>query len=181
MRFAGRYILLATLVVSCGPAKVVEFLNPEMDYSDYSSYRLINFKSDQKDYSQEGLALFNQIEQEIEINMEIKGFESSNKEPDLIVRYELMSTTTTESQVNSNYYYDPYYYYTPPSRAVNYTDGLLLIEFRDRNKKKLVWQASLDLRYSKKETPEMVLKKSIDRIFETYPYQAGSNQALPSE
>lgn len=181
MRFTGLYILLIALAVSCGPAKVVEFINPEMDYSDYKSYRLINFKSDNKDYSQEGLSLFSQIEQEIEINMEIKGFEPSHQEPDLIVRYELLSTTTTESQVNSNYYYDPYYRYTPQSRSTNYTDGLLLIEFRDRKKKKLVWQASLDLRYGKKETPEMVIQRSVDRIFQTYPYRANSNQPITSE
>ncbi|MBU2913330.1 DUF4136 domain-containing protein [Reichenbachiella agariperforans] len=173
-------VLMITLAFGCAPARVIDFVNEEMDFSDYRSYRLINFQSDNKSYSAEGTAFFNQIEQEIRLNMQVKEFAEQKKDADLIVRYEIMSTVTTETQGNTNYY-DPYYYYSPPPRTVRYTEGLLLIEFRDAKKKKLVWQASLDLKYSRKETPEMTLKKTIDRIFQTYPYKAGSNEKLSED
>ncbi|MCV9386455.1 DUF4136 domain-containing protein [Reichenbachiella ulvae] len=181
MRFIGLWIILITLASTCGPAKVIEFVNSDMDFSDYKSYRLINFKSENKDYSQEGLHLFDQIEKEIELNMKLKNFTSDRNNPDLIVRYELMSTTTTETQRNYNYYYDPYYYYTPPAQSKNYTDAILLIEFRDKSRKKLVWQASLDLRFGKKTTADLAIKQAVDRIFETYPYEAGSNEKIVKE
>ncbi|UXP31612.1 DUF4136 domain-containing protein [Reichenbachiella agarivorans] len=173
------WMLLITLAAACAPVRVIEFVNEDMDFSDYHSYRLINFQTDNKSYSDEGTAFFTSMESEIHRNMVLKGFEEQRKSPDLIVRYELMSTTTADTP-NINYY-DPYYYYSPPPRTTYQTEGILLIEFRDRQKKKLVWQASLDLKYSKKMTPDMVLKKTIDRIFETYPYLAGSKERIVRE
>ncbi|PIB35363.1 hypothetical protein BFP72_08125 [Reichenbachiella sp. 5M10] len=170
-------IWLITLAYGCAPARVIDFVNEDMDFSDYESYRLINFRTEDKSFDEEGMVFFRQIENEIDLNMKLKGFEAQHQSPDLIVRYEIMSTVTTETQTNYNYY-DPYFYYSPPSRTVRYTEGLLLIEFRDRKKQKLVWQASLDLKYSRKESPAQIVKKTVDRIFTTYPYRAGSNARL---
>lgn len=181
MRSTTYLFIILLFFQTCAPPKVVKFLNDELDYSRYNTYKLINYKSDDKSYDEEGLAFFNHVEESINQNMKNKGY-STHSKPDLIARYEIVSTTTTES---NNRTYDPYSYnnryYNPGWNAQKRTEGVILIELRDRKRKKLVWQGSLDLKYAKKVEPSVTLSESIDRIFTTYPYQAGSNERIISE
>lgn len=166
------------LIQSCAPPRVIKFLNEELDYSQYNTYRLIHYKSDDKSFSNEGMAFFSEIEMAISQNMSAKGYENADK-ADLIARYELVSTTATESNNNN---YDPYgYNYYIPRDAKKYTEGLILIELRDRKQKKLVWQGSLDLKSKSHRDVNLTVLESINRIFETYPYEAGSNEKITSE
>lgn len=173
------WFIILLLISSCSTPKVIKYLNDELDYSQYHTYRLINYKSDDKSYAQEGLAFFTQVEEAITQNMTAKGYEKASK-PDLIARYEIISTTAT-SQNNNNY--DPYSYrqsYYAPTyyEASKFTEGVILIELRDRKQKKLVWQGSLDLKYTKRIEAHVTVLQSINQIFKTYPYQAGSNEPL---
>lgn len=172
------WFIIFILIQSCAPSKVIKFLNSELDYSKYHTYRLINYKSDDKSYAADGMAFYNEIENGIKQNMQAKGYEPADR-PDLIARYEIVSTTATETR-NQNY--DPYgyNYYIPPTTK-KFTEGIVLIELRDRKEKKLVWQASLDLKYNMRGEAKLTLLQSINRIFETYPYQAGSNDQVPTE
>ena len=177
MRPTAYIFIILLLLQTCAPTKVIKFLNDELDYSQYRTYRLINYKSDDKSYDEEGLAFFTHVENAINKNMTDKGYSRKDK-PDLIARYEIVATTTTE---NNSRTYDPYrnnnYYYSPASwNSEKRTESVILIELRDRKLKKLVWQGSLDLKYSKKTEPQVTLSESIDRIFTTYPYSAGSNE-----
>lgn len=177
MRIAG-WSLILLLFQSCAPPKVVKFLNSELDYSQYHTYRLINYKSDDKSYAVEGQAFYDEIENGIKQNMSAKGYQPLDR-PDLIARYEIVSTTATET---NNRNYDPYgyNYYIPPTTK-NYTEGIVLIELRDRKQKKLVWQGSLDLKYTMKGEAKLTLLEAINRIFESYPYKAGSNERVAIE
>ncbi|MEO9964329.1 MAG: DUF4136 domain-containing protein [Reichenbachiella sp.] len=174
-------LIILLLCQTCASPKVIKFLNDELDYSQYKTYRLINYKSDDKSYDEQGLQYFNQIEKVINQNMTDRGYQSADK-PDLITRYELVSTTTTANNNNRNY--DPYGYnsFNSPSgwNSERRTEGVILIELRDKKRKKLVWQGSLDLKYSKREDPETTITELINHIFETYPYQAGSNEKIIS-
>lgn len=172
MRILVLFFILC-FIQSCAPPKVIKFLNSELDFSQYQTYRLIHYKSDDKSFAAEGMAFYSEIENGIRQNMLAKGYEPVER-PDLIARYEIVSTTATETR-NQNY--DPYgyNYYIPPATK-KYTEGIVLIELRDRKQKKLVWQASLDLKYNMRGEAKLTLLESINRIFETYPYEAGSNQ-----
>lgn len=171
-------LLVLFLIESCGPPRVIKFLNDSVDFSQYHTYRLIHYKSDDKSYSREGMAFFSEIEMAISQNMSAKGYEKAEK-GDLIARYELVSTTATESNTNN---YDPYgYNYYIPRDAKKYTEGMILIELRDRKQKKLVWQASVDLKSKSHREVNLTVLESINRIFETYPYEAGSNDKIISE
>lgn len=182
MRFNHYLIILCLLSFGCSTPKVVKYLDSDLDFSQYQTYRLINYKSEDKSYDEEGLALFMQIEEAINNNMQEKGYEPTSK-ADLVARYEIVSTTATEN----NRGYDPYGYnrsYYDPYRTWNnrkYIEGVILIELRDKKRKKLVWQGSLDLKYAKKEEPKETLTKAINHIFDTYPYRAGSNEVIISE
>ncbi|UXX78939.1 DUF4136 domain-containing protein [Reichenbachiella carrageenanivorans] len=178
------WFIILLLISSCSTPKVIKYLNDELDYSQYHTYRLINYKSDDKSYSQEGLAFFTQVEEAITQNMTAKGYEKANK-PDLIARYEIISTTASSSNSNNNYY-DPYSYYQPyyaPTfyETSKFTEGVILIELRDRKQKKLVWQGSLDLKYTKRIEAHLAILESINKIFKTYPYLAGANEAQPEQ
>ena len=172
------WVLFIIIITSCSSSNVIKFLNTELDYSKYLTYRLIYYKSDDKSFSTEGQSLYTEIEKAIDQNMKDKKYVFAEK-PDLIARYEIISTTATES--NSSYY-DPYgynSYYTPRSTR-KYTEGIVLIELRDRKQKKLVWQGSLDLNSSRRRDVETSIFDSINEIFESYPYEAGSNEPVIS-
>ncbi|WP_420581463.1 DUF4136 domain-containing protein [Reichenbachiella sp.] len=172
------WLFILFVLQSCSSPKVIKFLNTDLDYSQYHTYRLIHYKSDDKSYAAEGMTFYTEIENAIEQNMATKGYQPADR-PDLITRYEIVSTTATETR-NQNY--DPYRYnyYIPPTTK-KYTEGIVLIELRDRKRKKLVWQGSLDLKYTMKGGAKLNLLTSINRIFESYPYQAGSNKKLVTE
>lgn len=182
MQLTKYLFIILLLLQACNSSKVVKYLNNELDYSQYKTYRLINYKSDDKSYDQEGLTFFTQVENAINQNMTDKGYTNSEK-PDLIARYEIVSTTTVENNVNNR---DPYgyrnRYYAPTNwNNVKNVEGVILIELRDRKQKKLVWQGSLDLKYSKREEAHETLSKSINSIFTSYPYQAGSKEKIISQ
>jgi hypothetical protein len=163
----------------CAPPRVIQFLNDDLDYSQYDSYKLINFKSDDKSYAEEGLLFFNKIEEAIAANMATKNYLVGAR-PDLIVRYEVISTITSAATNNQR---DPYGYNDPYNSSSSFNDkkikeGIMLIEMRDRKQKKLVWQGSLDLNYSIKKDANLTIKEAIDRIFTSYPYVAGSNEKI---
>lgn len=172
------FILLFTLT-SCASPKVIQFLNKDLDYSLYHTYRLIHYKSDDKSFAADGMAFYNQIESAIEDKMKVKGYTIADR-PDLIARYEIVSTTTTETNSRN---YDPYgyNYYLPPPTSRKYTEGIVLIELRDRKQKKLVWQGSLDLKYKMRSASDVAILESINKIFESYPYKAGSNEKITSK
>jgi len=169
-------VSLSLFIYSCSP-KVVEFLNDDMDFSNYETYRLITFKPNERSFSDTGKAYFDSLEFSIRRNMKEKSFQSANSNSDLVVRYEIITTTSGQS-VQQNNYYNQLNYYQPPQATGIYQEGVLLIEFLDRKKKKLVWQASLDIRYPKNKDKVTVIKNAIDKIFSTYPYTAGSNDSI---
>ena len=163
-------VVLISLLISCSGPRVVSFLNDEMDLRDYHSYKLIGFKADEN-FDVQGMVFFNQLEKAIVQNMDERLFDRSDR-PDLILRYEIVTSQRTENQTSN--YYDPYAYYRPQfNYTVSYTEAVLLIEFRDRRKKKLVWQGSLDLDLTKGK-PSDLIGPAVNKIFSTYPYQAGS-------
>jgi len=178
-------ILLAIILSSCAPPRVIQFLNENLDFSEYQTYRMINYKSNDKSFSVTGSAIFNRLETAIDSNLTVRNYQMAD-EPDIVVRYEIISTIETQT---NNQRYDPYnsssYYFSPPynynNNAKKITQGVLLIEFRDKKKKKLIWQGSLDLKFSKKSTPADVITAAVDRIFTTYPYQAGNNDTRNAE
>lgn len=183
-------VVMASLLWSCASSNVVQYLDEEAGFEKYNAFKIINFKTDNKEYSAEGNAFVDSVEHYIAVEMQKKGYTQDSRS-DLLVRYELISGVESEINYNnSNYYrgagrgfyspfYDPYFYGPTSSRHI---EGIFLLEIKERKTRKLVWQGSLDLKYSKKSNSNLeLLKKTIARIFETYPYQAGSSEKVPLE
>ena len=171
-------LILESTLWGCATNNTISFINDDMDLRDYNTYRLIQVDTDDENYNMEGMVFFNQIEKTIIDNMDRRLFKTA-RNPDIIVRYELVSSQRTQTSTSN--YYNPYTSYSPSYTTVrHYTEGILLIEFRDRRKKKLVWQGSLDLHFMKGE-PDEVVHDAVNDIFETYPYQAGSYNKVISD
>jgi len=181
--------IVALTFYSCASSKVVQYLDEESNFKDYHSFKIINFKNENKEYSTEGNAFVDSVETYIANEMQNKGYVFNNKS-DLLVRYELISGVESEVNYNnnSNYYrnpvrgyynpfYDPYFYGPRSSRHI---EGILLLEIKERKTRKLVWQGSLDLKYSKKNSNSNLelLKNTLTKIFKTYPYQAGNSMPI---
>jgi len=66
--------------------------------------------------------------------------------------------------------------------AKRYSEGILIVEIRDRINRKVVWQASLDLRINKKKKKGNIIYDTVHLIFEKYPFEAGKNSpVIPQE
>ncbi len=168
-------LLLLFFLFGCNQ-KIVHFLNQDSNFGAFESYRLVNVKINKSELSAEGTQLLDLIESQINYHMqEVRNYISVKKNPDLILRYELVSNTSAQvNQNNTNYYYQ----FRSSTVQIVY-ESIILLELMHNNK--LVWQGSYDLRQSnRQEKITRTVKEAIDLIFTTYPYRASSNEADPS-
>ncbi len=186
-------LFFSTLMLSCASSNVVQYLSDEAQFGSYHTYKVINYKTDNKEYSAEGNAFIDSVELYIHQQMLQRDY-TTDRKTDLLVRYELISGVETNISYNNNnsgYYrrnvrglyspfYDPYYIGPTSSRHI---EGILLLEIKESKTRKLVWQGSLDLKYSKRKEDgnlEMI-KDAIREIFLTYPYIAGNAEPVVPE
>ena len=166
------YVLL-WITTGCSQ-KVINYVNPSSAFKTYESYVLVNYKVNQSDLSPEGEQIFSQISSNINLQMARRDYLKEHKNPDLVVRFELISNQVTEVDLNHTGFYSPFprSYFT--SRT--FLESALLVEITDHATKKLVWQASVDLdTYAKKKDTPVILQTAIEQIFNTYLYRSGSD------
>lgn len=169
MRISISFVI-CMLIAGCQP-KIVHYLNERAPIQSFESYSLVNVKTDNKEVSKETRSILEMIGTSIKAEMENKRFYvSSNINPDLILRYEIVSSTSTQTRNNNNLF-NPFSTFS--TQAI-YQSILLLQLYHD---KKLIWQGSYDLNQSRRdERNERLFEKAIQRIFTTYPYKAKSNK-----
>lgn len=170
----NRMLLLLLIALSACSPKVVHYINPTAKFASFESYDLVNVKKSKSGLDPESSSFFQFIEKQIVGHMEQdRNYKPSKINPDLILRYELVSNSRTDANVNRN----PLQFPTYSVRVLN--ESVILLELY--NQKKLVWQGSFDLTQSRREEgTEKRMKKAIEYIFTTYPYQAGSARPDPS-
>lgn len=160
--------LILVLLLGCG-VRVIQYVNDRAPFAQYEDYVLVGLKG--KNVGSDPSNLLIRIEGQIHEEMQRRDYKVSDT-PDLILRYEVVASTKTETR-NSNYLYGPIF--MPNSRTI--TESVILLEMTDAKTKKLVWQASLDLREHNKITKKKdVLKSALINIFNTYLYRAGNGQ-----
>ena len=155
--------LVIFFLVSCSP-RVISFVNEEVYDTSKSSFIILNFKNNEKQLSAEGQSLKEPIESNILEEMSLLGFKKiSRQQPDLLLRYELISSLRTRTDVNQ-IAFSPYSQIT--TRTLQ--ESALLIELLDEQTRKLVWQGSVDLKqYTKKRKEREALSTAIANIFES--------------
>ncbi len=166
-----RLLAIVVIVSSCAP-RVVNYVNNQSNFSEYNTYVLLGLKGRDVGENADPSDLLLRLESRIDSEMDRRGYSKSD-EPDLILRYEVISSSKTERNNNSPFF-DPYFY-QPTLRTI--TESVILLEMTDFKTKKLVWQASLDLREHNKITKKKdFLQSAVISIFNTYLYRAGKRQ-----
>ena len=179
-------ILLFTLVIwSCKGPQVISFTNPAADFGTFNTYRIVSPREGEPSAETDTSSINKEIENLIKSEVEVRGYKY-NRRADVRVQYNFIANNKTDIDVNPDPYYrrsvyspynNPYRYYEVRSR--NFYEAILLIELKNTKTAKTVWQGSLDLRYTKKiENKSDILPNAISKIFDTYPFKAGSNEPL---
>ncbi|MEM9328074.1 MAG: DUF4136 domain-containing protein [Bacteroidota bacterium] len=154
---------------------MIQFVNDEADFGSYSTYLITNFKVSDTDISEDGELLLTFIETSMIEQMDKRGYNLAEREPDLLLRYELLANLNQRTNVDQSFY--------SPIVRVNTTtfrESALLLELTDRRTRKLVWQASIDLKESRKKPTEVILQEAITKMYDTYLYRAKKTEQDPS-
>lgn len=183
----GHLVVLGLLVVlsSCTSYKVVTFTNDGSRFDNYYNYSLEYLKTRVDQENQKKPEVVLKLEKAMHQQMTDRKYSLVNRQPDLLLRYEIISNQRTEYDIDNYSYrrsiFNPYgYYYGINER--NFTESILLLELKDADTNKVVWQGSLDLRYSRKsKKTDDLIQDAVIKIFDTYLYTAGSAVPLAEE
>ncbi len=166
------WLILTSLLLTVGCSqKVVNFVNEDSDFGSYSSYVIRNFKVSEANVSPEGERLLMILETSLENQMRRRDYKKVGQSPDLLLRYELLTNLNSRTNVDQT----PY----SPIVRVNtrtFKESALLVELTDRKTRKLVWQASIDMKDPGKKPADRFLQEAIVKMFNSYLYRANSSE-----
>jgi hypothetical protein len=169
------FIILTLVLSACKSTQVYSDYDPSAKFDAYSNFMVLEHMKSLplKDNTKQW------IHSAIQKQMNIRGY-SENKNPDLLVKIMIKSETkeTTSLQRNDDFYWGSTYY--PYGWGLNtgierisyntHTEGTIIIDVIDREKKELIWQASASGAAKKNKTlDEDAVNKIIQKIFSTYP------------
>jgi len=180
------------LLSGCKSIEVMSFYSQGADFSDYYTFTVEDPLAKNNDYSVKGAESQQLIINAIASEMEQRGYEYVEQRHDLIVSYVIVLDNKIDYDVNRynsfygrrSIYYDsfgnPYFYRYNTVSAREYKEGTLIIEIKQRKKKKLVWQGSVDLRINKrsKKSKDQIVEETINLIFTEYPFEAGKDEPV---
>lgn len=165
-------MLSILLIAGCNSFSVITHQSERADFSKFNSFKTINDleRPGNTDAYNEYLELDRAIARKME---ERNYIEEVNA--DLGVHYRIILDKKTDVNFDRT---RPYVYSTNRPFVQRYTEGVLIIEMRDRETRKVVWQASLDLRINRRKKLENIIEDTVNYIFEEYPFEAGSNKPI---
>ena len=173
----SRILLLffSFIAYSCNSIQVITHYNEKADFSKFHSFKTVN--DIERPGNTDTYTEYEDLDRAIAGKMREKKYAES-PDADLGVHYRIILNKKIDYNYNRDRLY-PYTNYETYSRK--YTEGVLIIEMRDRDTRKVVWQASLDLKINKRKKLENVIEDTINFIFQEYPFEAGSNKPVVQE
>lgn len=167
------FLFFPVFILSCNGYKVISFNNPELQNQEYNTFRIITTAPDSLVTNEK--IIFDRLNQAVLFQMKQKGFQLSDGQSDLLLRYKFFSSRRSDLLVNRNRsVFDPRF---TTFSARNITESILLIDLHDRRKEKLVWQGSVDLdtpSYRNKKINE-VIDTIVADIFDTFQHSNNDN------
>lgn len=163
---------VSMLFASCGSVKVVSYQTPDTDFSAYSSYSILSNEY----FSANNIQERDKLESAIINEMDNRGFMFAEK-PDLIIGYQIV--LGAETRVRNDQQFFPFFgnFYRFNTIDVDrYNEGILMVEVRQ--KKKVLWQGSLDLRYNSRSKTKKDIHELIALIFREFPSPVDSTENL---
>jgi hypothetical protein len=172
-------IFIFSYLISCSP-RIIQFVNDQARFDQFNDYIIVGLKGQNMQKIVDDDKIIDRIEEAIHSELGRRGYAPNKQDPDLIVRYEVISSTKTQ---DTNQTMSPFQYtgYGPIYNFRTVIESILLVEILDASNQKLVWQASMDLRdHSKTTKRKDVLKAAVERLFDTYLYRAGQKMPDPN-
>lgn len=167
--------LLLALVLSACAVKVVHFTNDDSSFGSYTTFTVVNLKSNSGNPSQDGEKILSSVEKAIFDQMTKREYTYTPNTPSVVIRYEIISNQETDISYNPSSFYSPIYGSSFTVRT--FLESALLLEMTDLTTKRLVWQASVDMKNfdSIKNQNEMI-DAAVSQLFDTYLYRAGKKE-----
>jgi hypothetical protein len=156
----------------------VHFATDIDEAASLSTYYIENIKAERAG-GQEKAPIIVDLENAINAEMASRGYLEVHRNSDLKLRYEVVANQTNNyNSINQSPYYrqtvyNQSYFLNSPFNYRQFTESILLIEVKNEKTEKILWQGSLDLRFSQraKDTNEIVVS-AVKLIFDTYPFTA---------
>lgn len=178
--------VLVLAVVSCSPTAYVE-KDPSVNMGSYDTYAWVDSRASQDNKGSDPTA-FAQLSVQNEVNAQLqkKGWRLDNKNPDLLLSYDILVERNVEqrddpvySRPVTRYYYNPYIrrwgtiYY--PSRFVGYDtytvpvrEATLTLSMMDSRSDKTVWQGWTTQQVSSRVMSKEEVRSSVKSIFKKF-------------
>ncbi len=160
---------LTVFIAACGTIKVVSHQTPNTILTDYDTYSIVV----NENFSANNMQEKDKIESALLKEMDELGY-NFQATADLQVNYQIILGTGTDVRQDQRFFpYRGNYYRYNTVDVSHYHEGILLIELKESEGKRIVWQGSLDLRYNRRSKGKKDIQDLIGLIFATFP---GKNQ-----
>jgi len=185
VKFASTIVPVLLLMLSCASPQVITFTGKRAQFEDYFTYQIKHnqLPPDSSEFRSAAELFRQKVQGVIQAHMNGRGY-SISQVPDLTIEYKLILENKVDYHLNDSYRYgyptynynynpnNPYTYYDKKE----YTEGTLIVDLKESFGKKLVWEASLDLKFNKHQRGKIndPVERAFNSIFEEYPYRAGS-------
>lgn len=171
LAFMVKNLVILLLILSACSPKIISYINERSDFSSYESFYVINLKKGKLGPED----VTPRLEDAIRSNMLLRNYTIDKENPDLILRYEVVSSTKSNVSVSGS----PFMFGSITRNVFN--ESIILFEMKDGKTNKLVWQASIDMNdhaeLLKRKDP---LKAAVNELFSSYLYKAGEGQPDPT-
>ena len=173
-------VVLIGLFLACTTQKVLTLTGSKTNFGSYYTYRIEHPPIPKDSADTEADNFIDKIEKTVKIQMDSRGYEMTPL-ADLVIDYKLILENKVDYRVDDSYYYrNSYQYYSYPYypyvQKKEYIRGTLIVEIREDYGDALVWEGSLNLKYSKRSNKNKAspIENAFDMIFCEYPYTAGN-------
>ena len=167
-----RWLFLCLSLTSCAP-NVVYYIKEGASFKNFSSYAILPPKYAEEN-EEEKDELFKRIETAINYEMKKRDYVVNRKTPNLVVKYELISSS--ESSTQQNTYPGLYGGLVTLPISQTFTQSTLVFEMLELKSKKLIWQASIDVRELDQQKSKDLVVTAVMEMYRTYLYRAGTRQ-----
>lgn len=173
--------LSGLFLIHCGGPRIVFFHNDGVDFGEYRTFNIRHPYGTDQVVNERIEQMTANIEGKLSQEMQSRQYTLSDR-GDLIVQYSISLNPNSQTDFQQGVpftrggflpYYDPFFM---NNRTYDFIEGVVIAELMDRNTRKLVWQASREVKYNPgRENTEEIIIKTINELFETYNYVAGKS------
>ena len=158
-------LLLALAAVTLPAQKVHEEFDASIDFSKYKTYAIRNGRIRSKHPALDNSLVQKKIENALRTQLSAKGLQEVSDQPDLVVTYVLGAIDRREVDLV------PAGWRGLRTRRVarRYTQGAMVIDLRDAQKRELIWRATCTDTGNNPSKIEEHIDKDVKKAFEKYP------------